>query len=204
MLAGLAGTTAYAAATASPPHTGSIPSVGPASAGGGGMGGMGGTDRGYRRCRPDDRHRGHRPRRPARHAPAPHPTGTHHRHCGRTGTAATGGPVQVLAPAAAQGSVATSSSALDALLAKSTARWAAATIGDQSRGDLELSSGASVMAIGGWSGTDQSPTLAQFEAYVKAGDITYFIAGGGMGGGGGARNGGGAAAAASRARSPPG
>jgi hypothetical protein len=40
------------------------------------------------------------------------------------------------------------------------------------------------MAIGGWSGSDPSPTLAQFEAYVKAGDIHYFIASsGGMDGG---------------------
>ena len=39
------------------------------------------------------------------------------------------------------------------------------------------------MSIGGWSGSDDNVTLAQFEQYVKNGDITYFIAGGGMGGG---------------------
>ena len=39
------------------------------------------------------------------------------------------------------------------------------------------------MAIGGFNGTDNSPTLAQFKAYVAAGKIHYFIAsGGGMGG----------------------
>jgi hypothetical protein len=44
------------------------------------------------------------------------------------------------------------------------------------------------MAIGGFTGSDPAPTLAQFEAYVAAGDITYYIAGGqggGPGGGGG-------------------
>jgi hypothetical protein len=44
------------------------------------------------------------------------------------------------------------------------------------------------MAIGGFNGTDPAPTLAQFETYVRDGDIHYFIAGGGggFGGGGGA------------------
>ncbi len=40
------------------------------------------------------------------------------------------------------------------------------------------------MAIGGFNGTDPSPTLAQFEAWVKGGKIHYFIAGGNSGGGG--------------------
>jgi 4-amino-4-deoxy-L-arabinose transferase-like glycosyltransferase len=152
MLAGLAGTTAYAAATAAQPHTGSIPSVGPASAGasGGPGGGTGGAPTGQRS--------GTLPNRTA---------------SGGTGTAATGG-----------GS--TSSSSLAALLKNSTQRWAAATIGSQTAAELELSTGASVMAIGGFSGSDPSPTLAQFQADVKAGLIHYFIAGGGMGGGGGA------------------
>ena len=33
------------------------------------------------------------------------------------------------------------------------------------------------MAIGGFSGTDNSPTLAQFEKDVAEGKIHYFIAG---------------------------
>ena len=41
------------------------------------------------------------------------------------------------------------------------------------------------MAIGGWSGSDPAPTLAQFKAYVAAGDISYYVAGGGGGPGGG-------------------
>ncbi len=44
------------------------------------------------------------------------------------------------------------------------------------------------MAIGGFNGTDPSPTLAQFKQYVADGKIHYFIASGmgdgGMGGSG--------------------
>jgi hypothetical protein len=42
------------------------------------------------------------------------------------------------------------------------------------------------MAIGGFNGTDPSPTLAQFEKYVADGKVHYFIAGGRGGGPGGA------------------
>ena len=35
------------------------------------------------------------------------------------------------------------------------------------------------MAIGGFNGSDPSPTLAQFQQYVAEGKIHYFIAGGG-------------------------
>jgi hypothetical protein len=76
------------------------------------------------------------------------------------------------------------SKALVAALEKTTTRWAAATDGSQSAASLELASGGqAVMAIGGFTGSDPAPTLAQFKAYVAAGDITYYIAGGGMGGG---------------------
>ena len=43
------------------------------------------------------------------------------------------------------------------------------------------------MAIGGFNGSDPSPTLAQFKEYVAEGKIHYFVAGGqggGQGGGG--------------------
>ena len=39
------------------------------------------------------------------------------------------------------------------------------------------------MAIGGFNGTDDYPTLDQFKEYVSQGLIHYYIAGGGMGGG---------------------
>ena len=65
-------------------------------------------------------------------------------------------------------------------------RWAAATSGSQSAASLELATGGvPVMAIGGFSGQGGNLSLAQFEAYVKAGDIHYYIASGGGGGGGG-------------------
>ena len=58
-------------------------------------------------------------------------------------------------------------------------RWAAATSGSQSAASLELATGGvPVMAIGGFSGQGGNLSLAQFEAYVKAGDIHYYIASG--------------------------
>ena len=40
---------------------------------------------------------------------------------------------------------------------------------------LQLASGDSVMAIGGFNGTDPAPTLAQFERYVADHEIHYFV-----------------------------
>jgi 4-amino-4-deoxy-L-arabinose transferase-like glycosyltransferase len=54
-------------------------------------------------------------------------------------------------------------------------RWAAAGIGSMSVSGLELKSGASLMAIGGFSGGDNSPTLAQFQGYVADHQVRYFI-----------------------------
>ena len=67
--------------------------------------------------------------------------------------------------------------------------WAAAAIGAQNAASYQLSTGDPVMAIGGFNGTDPSPTLAQFKKYVADGKIHYFIASGGMGGMGGAAGG---------------
>ncbi|MER5941226.1 glycosyltransferase family 39 protein [Streptomyces sp. NPDC001928] len=64
--------------------------------------------------------------------------------------------------------------------------WAAAAIGAQNAASYQLSTGDPVMAIGGFNGTDPSPTLAEFKEYVADGKIHYFISsgsGGGMGGG---------------------
>jgi hypothetical protein len=46
------------------------------------------------------------------------------------------------------------------------------------------------MAVGGFNGTDPTPTLAQFEKDVAQGEIHYFIAGGGGRGVGGLGGGG--------------
>jgi hypothetical protein len=60
--------------------------------------------------------------------------------------------------------------------------WVAAAIGSQNAAGLQLGTRLPVMAIGGFNGSDPSPTLAQFQAYVQGGKIHYFLAGGGMGG----------------------
>ena len=62
-------------------------------------------------------------------------------------------------------------------------RWAAATVGSDSAASLELSTGGDpVMAIGGFSGSDPAPTLAEFEKMVSSHEVHYFV-GGGFGGG---------------------
>jgi 4-amino-4-deoxy-L-arabinose transferase-like glycosyltransferase len=65
--------------------------------------------------------------------------------------------------------------ALEALVEGADNRWAAATVGSMTASGLELNTGASVMAIGGFTGSDDSPTLAQFQAYVADGQVRYFI-----------------------------
>ncbi|MGW2594558.1 ArnT family glycosyltransferase [Streptomyces sp. NPDC001515] len=62
--------------------------------------------------------------------------------------------------------------------------WAAAAIGSQNAASYQLATGDPVMAIGGFNGSDPSPTLSQFKKYVGDGRIHYFVSGG-MGGGGG-------------------
>ncbi|TDO36424.1 hypothetical protein EV643_120156 [Kribbella sp. VKM Ac-2527] len=76
-----------------------------------------------------------------------------------------------------------SSSELTELLSNTTTTWAAATSGSQSAATLELASGKAVIAIGGWSGSDDAPTLAQFQQWVAEGKISYYIASGQGGGG---------------------
>jgi 4-amino-4-deoxy-L-arabinose transferase-like glycosyltransferase len=56
-------------------------------------------------------------------------------------------------------------------------RWAAATVGSMMAGSLELKTGTSVMSIGGFTGSDNSPTLAQFQSYVANHEVRYFISG---------------------------
>ncbi|GAB3205776.1 ArnT family glycosyltransferase [Nocardia tengchongensis] len=160
VLFGLGGASAWAVATATQPHSGGNPLSGPSSSQSFGPGGMpGGAPGGA-----DDEH------------PAP-PGAT-------TGSAPEGIPA---APSAEHGPTFTSgtNTELVALLEQSDARWAGATLGSGSAAGLALNSGKSVMAIGGFTGGDDSPTLAQFQTYVSTGQVGYFIEGGmAMGGNG--------------------
>ncbi|MGZ6780259.1 MAG: mannosyltransferase YkcB-related protein, partial [Mycobacterium sp.] len=71
------------------------------------------------------------------------------------------------------GAVATNAE-LAGLLASTHTEWSAATNGSQSAAALEVASGTSVMAIGGWSG-DPVPTLQSFIDDVHAGKIAYYV-----------------------------
>jgi 4-amino-4-deoxy-L-arabinose transferase-like glycosyltransferase len=86
----------------------------------------------------------------------------------------------------------TSSAAINALLATdaSSYDWVAAAVGSNSAAGYQLATELPVMAIGGFNGSDPSPTLAQFEQYVADGRIHYFIASGDGGGGFGPNAGG--------------
>ncbi|MFI8290267.1 ArnT family glycosyltransferase [Streptomyces sp. NPDC085614] len=60
--------------------------------------------------------------------------------------------------------------------------WVAAAIGAQNAAGYQLATEKPVMAIGGFNGSDPSPTLARFKQYVAQGRIHYFVGGGGGGG----------------------
>ncbi len=69
--------------------------------------------------------------------------------------------------------------------------WSAAAIGSMNASGYQLASEEPVMAIGGFNGSDPSPSLEEFEAYVAAGQIHWFIGSGGadVGPGGGRSSG---------------
>jgi 4-amino-4-deoxy-L-arabinose transferase-like glycosyltransferase len=75
------------------------------------------------------------------------------------------------------------------------ATWLVAVQGSSSAASIILETGGiPVMAMGGFTGSDPAPTLAQFQQYVKQGKVHYVLTGGGFGGGGfgGGRGGAGA------------
>ena len=65
-------------------------------------------------------------------------------------------------------------SALAHALRATRNRWSAATVGSQTAAALEISSGTSVMAIGGWR-RDPVPTVGDFIDAVRAGRVGYFV-----------------------------
>jgi 4-amino-4-deoxy-L-arabinose transferase-like glycosyltransferase len=157
----LAAPAAYAFDTASTPHTGSIPSAGPSS-GRGGPGGFGGPGRVGALAR------GGFGAPPNGTAPAGQRPGAGGPGAGGPGGAG-GGLLGSSTPSAAL------TTALKAAAQSYT--WVAAAIGSNSASGYQLATGDPVMAIGGFNGSDPSPTLAQFKQYVSAGKIHYFIAG---------------------------
>ncbi|MFI0977902.1 ArnT family glycosyltransferase [Streptomyces sp. NPDC021093] len=196
----LAGPAAYAAQTVGTGHTGSIVTAGPSTRGGmGGPGGPGGPG-GMRFAGGEGRglwlgdgngppggsagQGGQAP--PTGQAPpagqAP-PTGQHGipERGGGTGTGGgTGAPMNGLLDGQHV------DPAVQALLTAHADdyTWAAAAIGSQNAASYQLATREPVMAIGGFNGSDPSPTLAAFQTYVREGKIHYFLA---SGDGGGAR-----------------
>jgi 4-amino-4-deoxy-L-arabinose transferase-like glycosyltransferase len=174
VLAGLAGPAAYAIDTATTAHTGSIPSAGPATGGFGGggfrnLGGLGTAPGGVRPMMPG--------------APT-----------GGTGTAPTGGtapPRGGTGGIGMMGGLLNAGSVGDELAATlsedaSSYTWVAATTGANNAAGYQLATQLPVMPVGGFNGTDPSPTLEQFEQWVSEGKIHWFIGGGvGLGGDGG-------------------
>lgn len=67
-------------------------------------------------------------------------------------------------------------------------KWSAATIGSQGAASYQLATDTDVMPIGGFSGSDDAPTLDQFKKLVSEKKIHYFIADSGQGGGPGGNN----------------
>ncbi len=197
VIAGLAGPLAYSLDTAATAHSGSIPSAGPTVASSFGPGGgsfpgggklpsggelpSGGTVPG-RTGGSGEPGSGEFPGRSGGEglpSSGEFPGGTDRSPGGRAGFSSggtAGGP-----------GGATTSAALSKLLETGASgyKWAAATVSSTSAASLELNSnGVPVMAIGGFTGSDPAPSLAEFKKLVAEHKIHYFI-GGGVGGGGG-------------------
>lgn len=64
---------------------------------------------------------------------------------------------------------------VDALAASSGCTWAAASYASQTAARLQLQSRRPVMPLGGFAGTDPSPTLDEFKDKVAAGQICYLV-----------------------------
>ncbi|WP_084522819.1 glycosyltransferase family 39 protein [Nocardia inohanensis] len=61
------------------------------------------------------------------------------------------------------------------LITTAGTRWAAAAVGASDVSALELQTGAPLLAVGGFSGRDDFPTLEQFQQYVADREIGYFL-----------------------------
>ncbi|GAA2420930.1 ArnT family glycosyltransferase [Streptomyces mauvecolor] len=188
LVAALAGPAAYSVSTLGAGHTGSIVTAGPAGASMGGPGGGGGRMRFGGGAGPGAGagagqagwQNGARPGQGMPGGAMGRPGGAPEQR-GGVGAGMGAGMGGLLDGAKV-------SAEAEALVAKNADRytWAAAAIGSQNAASYQLATGKPVMAIGGFNGSDPSPTLEQFKKYVTEGKVHYFIAsGGGMMGGGG-------------------
>lgn len=64
---------------------------------------------------------------------------------------------------------------VETLASTSDCTWAAATYASQTAARLQLESSRAVMPLGGFSGSDPTPTLESFKEKVGAGEICFFI-----------------------------
>lgn len=192
VLVGLAAPTAYAIDGIATAHQGPMPSAGPNVRGGFGPGGSRGGDHGM----PDGRNgnggtgRGAPGGQPGGGQPGGGQPGTGTNPGGGTGglpagnTGSEGGPGGFGGPAGGMMSASNPSARVTALLEAdgSDYTWVAATVSSNSAAGFQLATKLPVMPIGGFNGSDPSPTLAQFPEYVQVGRIHYFIGGSQMGG----------------------
>lgn len=164
-IGGLAGPTSYALNTAATPHTGSLVYAGPVQ--GGGPGGGGGPARGGFG---DGRGMGRRGQMPPMGNP---PTGNAPAGVGPSDGGGRGGLLNG----------ATVSTEMERLLATDAESytWVAAAVGSQNAASYQLATQLPVMALGGFNGSDPSPTLEQFKQLVAEGRIHYLV-GGDLGG----------------------
>jgi 4-amino-4-deoxy-L-arabinose transferase-like glycosyltransferase len=185
LVASLAAPAAYTLSTVSTPHSGSIPSAGPSVAGagfGGGPGGApGGGAGGFGQAGGFGGGGGNGS---ILRGVLPAPPG---QTMGRTPTGQTpGGAPTGRSSAGSLLDGSTPSARITTLLTADASdyTWVGAAIGSNSAAGFQLASQEPVMAIGGFNGSDPSPTLAQFKAIVAQGKIHYFIGSGSQGGGG--------------------
>jgi 4-amino-4-deoxy-L-arabinose transferase-like glycosyltransferase len=185
LVAGLAGPATYAVSTMSTAHTGSLPTAGPTTGAGPGGGFRGGPGGGFGGA-PGGARMGTPPGAPGQAPGGRAPAGPAPGGQAPAGTGTAGATVGGLL----EGS--RSSAAMTSLLQEDadSYTWAAAAVGSNTAAGYQLASEEPVMAIGGFNGSDPSPTLARFQQYVADGEIHYFIAGGGgIGGRGGSESG---------------
>ncbi|MFC8382655.1 glycosyltransferase family 39 protein [Nocardia sp. NPDC057272] len=190
---GLAGPIAYSVDTLASTHSGAIPSAGPSSGGMHGMGGPGmrpGGD-GGRPGADGSARDGAAPGGAATGAPTGTPPdgGAQGQDGAATPNGAAqgtnGGDQRMGGAGGLLGGSRPSDQIVTLLESNGTDyTWVAAAVGSNSAAGYQLATELPVMPVGGFNGSDPSPTLEQFQQYVADGKIHYFV-GSGRGGPGG-------------------